>query len=290
MKTRSDQYLAEDKARRDYEYEARRRLYSEFEPLQFRMVELCEIAYERSLSPVGGMRSGRIDNQYATTWPSDPYAMLATVYELMAPLALFKIARAKLTLSDLNLDATIKRQYLLSRELYLLWQSGTELAAASPSIEYDDSDYDGRQVPLGRHLDELLSALVTDVRDRAELIEFRDYYKRAEANQIPELAHLTTPLTTFNPASKRVLWRAFVASAHICRAIIDYSDSNPPHPAEALPATDLPAFQWTSSDGRCNADDDLAAVRHYLRVRFQGWKDLAPSSSPAVSRRRRARR
>src|SRR2546430_6264740 len=51
---------AEKNARRDYVYEARKRLYQQYEPLLFQLVELSESAYRRIAALARSARQGHL--------------------------------------------------------------------------------------------------------------------------------------------------------------------------------------------------------------------------------------
>jgi hypothetical protein len=78
---------SEKAARREYEYEARKRLYAEFQPLLFQLVERCDGALARIQSIADAARRGRLEHRLGEMWPNDPYAMVATLWEMMSPLA-----------------------------------------------------------------------------------------------------------------------------------------------------------------------------------------------------------
>lgn len=58
LKATLDEQKAEKNARRDYEYDARKRLYQECEPLLFQLVELSENALSRIFSLARTSRQG----------------------------------------------------------------------------------------------------------------------------------------------------------------------------------------------------------------------------------------
>jgi DNA repair exonuclease SbcCD ATPase subunit len=70
---------AERDARRDYEYEARKRLYSEIQPLLFQLQELSESAYRWVMS------LARTAQQDQLSWLSKGYFLSTTLYRFTAP-------------------------------------------------------------------------------------------------------------------------------------------------------------------------------------------------------------
>lgn len=83
------------KARRDYEYEARKRLYSVYEPIKFQLVDLIGQALRRiSMLSLAPPATGSVEEA-------------ASVYELLAPAALVRMMDRNLTLADMNLEHQI---------------------------------------------------------------------------------------------------------------------------------------------------------------------------------------
>src|SRR5437588_3203958 len=86
---------AEKSARRDYEYEARKRLYQQYEPLLFQLVELSESALRRISGLAKSASKGNLRPDH-TGWlaPNDYYYdhyMASTIYRLLAPFAILKL-------------------------------------------------------------------------------------------------------------------------------------------------------------------------------------------------------
>ena len=127
---------AEQDARRDYEYEARKRLYQECEPILFQYAELSESALRRIYALARNARDGNLGpHRY---WLStDHYFMRSTIYRLLAPMAAYKLLQRRLTTIDLELDHSINIQYNLAKKLYYTLSSSPDLARSKPVIPYD---------------------------------------------------------------------------------------------------------------------------------------------------------
>jgi hypothetical protein len=98
----------ERNALRDYEYEARKRLYQELAPLLFQLNELAESALRRILALPRDAHKGYIKECGGWLSDEDGYFVKNTIYRLLAPLAVFKLMQRRLTLFDLALDPAIK--------------------------------------------------------------------------------------------------------------------------------------------------------------------------------------
>jgi hypothetical protein len=98
-KQRSDRKLAElneqldrSKAQREYEYEARKHLYAEFQPLMFQLVESCDNAYWRINGLARSASEGRLGPGRRSRLRANSKNYLpSTVYRFMAPLVLFRL-------------------------------------------------------------------------------------------------------------------------------------------------------------------------------------------------------
>lgn len=129
---------AERNARRDYEYDARKKLYAEYEPLLFQLIEQSENAYYRVLSLARTAREGDLSPEGGGWLKRPGYYMRSTIYKLLAPIALFKIIQRNLTFVDLSVDPGISANYTLAKVLYLTFTCDFELAAlSSPALKYE---------------------------------------------------------------------------------------------------------------------------------------------------------
>jgi hypothetical protein len=125
---------SERNARRDYEYEARKRLYLELEPVFFQLAERCDGALNRIRVIAENAARGKIlePSRLGHGWERNPYHMTSTVWDLPAPLAYFRLAQQKMTALDLSVDPQLRWQYRLGRELYESWTAGNKIAAQPP--------------------------------------------------------------------------------------------------------------------------------------------------------------
>ena len=216
-------------AQRDYEYDARKRLYAELQPVLFQLADRSARALERIQSSiVTGSREGSIlwPGRLGSGWRDDPSHMISTVWDLVAPLALFRILQQKLTSVDLSVDSTIRWQYVLARALYNSWTAGNPLAREHPKIEYNDEELKTRQHILSGRLEQAVDLLVhIEGPSRYILIPYSEFQSRFFDDAFEVFSRFTTPLTDLHPSSKRVLWRILLAQAHILSALIKTFDS-----------------------------------------------------------------
>ena len=111
---------AEQDARRDYEYEARKRIYHELEPLIFMHVEDSDRAYNHIKELANMARLGTLSANltFSADLTEDNYYLKATIYKLIRPMAVFRLMQQHLTSYDLQLDDYFRLQYILAKCLY----------------------------------------------------------------------------------------------------------------------------------------------------------------------------
>ena len=273
-----DELTSERNARRDYEYEARKRLYVELQPVFFQMVERSDRALDRIRVVAENSARGKIfePSRLGQGWERDPYHMTSTVWDLLAPLAYFRLAQQKLTALDLSVDPQLRWQYLLARELYESWTAGNELAAQLPPLPYDDEERETRQHVLSGHLEDAVDCLLRTRPGGGEnVISYADFSRSFLANREKEIYSLFTgPLTDAHPERKPVLWRVLLTQAHLHAALIktfnsvNYGDPTLVHPLDALPPQEWDDFDWRF-DERTSRDTAVivpfTASRNYLK-------------------------
>lgn len=106
-----DEQRAESDARRSYEYEARKRLYSVYEPLRVRMLDCTDNAMRQIAEIIQAPGPGR------PGYSSAEYRLNATVYYLLAPLVVARMVERRLTLVDLGLDERIHTEFVLAQAI-----------------------------------------------------------------------------------------------------------------------------------------------------------------------------
>jgi hypothetical protein len=164
--------LAARNARRDYEYDARKRLYVQVEPLLFQLFEAAETAFNAVASLARTQRQGNLP-QWLSPGGGD-YYIRSIIHRLFLPLANYRLIQRSMTLIDLNLDPSIRLRYALLKESYLTWTDHFGLAELAPSLPYEANVDDWEQarardpakfwrqgLVIG-NLDRLLDAMIVD--------------------------------------------------------------------------------------------------------------------------------
>ena len=247
LKSQLEEQGKERDARRDYEYEARKRLYEQCEPLLFQMVELAAGAHRRIVSIARSSRNGDLQPD-GSGWLADSgYYYTSTVFLLLAPATTFKILQRRLTAIDLSLEPTLREQYEILRLLFLSWASDFDVAELEPKLTYDpdrtDPDRADREELLRDHpgeyarqglyrgmLDVVTNALIytspkpsngQEVESRCMtfgefLADFADPKTKVGA-LCPEFEAL---FKGFHPRTKPVLWRVLLTQELLYREFL----------------------------------------------------------------------
>jgi hypothetical protein len=239
---------AEQDARRDYEYEARKRLYQECEPILFQFAELSESALRRIHALARNAKDGNLGPE--RYWLStDHYFIKSTIYRLIAPMAAFKLLQHRLTSIDLKLDQTINIQYILAKTLYYTFSSSADLARSEPAIPYDpdqigaeskDLTESQKKENITKHpekfwlqglkvgtIDILAETLILagDKETGPRIKSFgefeQEFFEKTNPIKSPDnrFEVLFTLLSYFHPKTRPVLWRVLLTQAYLYNAI-----------------------------------------------------------------------
>jgi hypothetical protein len=227
---------SEDDARRDYEYEARKRLYKECEPVLFRLFEASENALHRVFSLARTARNGNLGA--SESWLDSPdYYMASTVYHLLVPSATFRLLKERLTMVDLTVDEAICRYYIIAKRIYLSFTEDFALAKFAPTLEYDPfadessglrETYPEKHSRQGLTLGDLDVAIENLLKEESpgsfrcltfgefEMAFYQDV--KAGGSRFGSFAEM---LLKFHPLKRPILWRILVVQAKLYSQILE---------------------------------------------------------------------
>lgn len=135
--------LAAQNARRAYEYDAKKRLYAQVEPLLFQLFEAAEGAFHAVTSLARTQRKGNLPEWLGED--EDKYYIHSIIHRLFLPLAILRLIQRTTTLIDLNLDTSIRLRYGLLKQAYLTWTDDFGLAEVKPELKYEPNEEDWEQ-------------------------------------------------------------------------------------------------------------------------------------------------
>lgn len=226
-------------SRTRYEWDARRRLFEEVEPVMFLTGEVMEMTFARVANMAQAAAGGRLGPGDAS-WLRGPdnYYLLTSVFRVLRPLACLRMMTEKLTRLDFSLDARVQAAYVLGKMYRDVLSGPFDLAAQAPVRRYayvapePSRPYvvKDEAVQHMQHLytDELEAVvdtlLVRDAEGRLSLKRYGMF--RAELlDPAHETARLMAPaLLLFRragPANRPVLWRALLACGLIAKISLD---------------------------------------------------------------------
>lgn len=294
---------AVDKAKLDYEYDARRRLYEHFEPLRFQLLDSADFALERirnltdqrtwkELRPASD-DADRAGKQGRAVMAAPTYELVATLYGLLAPLAIVRSMSRELTLADLALDPRIELQYHLGSRAYGVVKDDQMLADKEPAIKYDPSASGWRElrqrepsaywwqgISMGR-LEIALDLMRGSDPGRERLASFGEFEATYEDvlagddhRKQKALAAASNALLNFRPADRPVYWRVLIAQACLYDALLKtrLGGVEVPTTIEAwdglLRLEDQVKYDWrVEAEPAPGLDDTMRAVTSYLNER-----------------------
>jgi hypothetical protein len=224
-------------ALRDYEYEARKRLYHECGPLLLQLMELSENGLRRVAGLARTAAQGNLGPD-KPSWLAESlsYYHLSTAYWLVAPLAVVKLLQRRLTLIDFSLDRRIFTQYTLAKELYDTFSADFRLASLAPELPYDPEvpgAKERREAEPQAFWKQGVHRGVVDIA--AEVLiapepgavgrvksygEFEQDYTTEGSPINRAFRRFDHFLLHFHPARRPVLWRMLIVHAHLYRAML----------------------------------------------------------------------
>jgi hypothetical protein len=242
LRAELERHTAEQDARRDYEYEARKRLYIECEPLIFQLIEASEIALGHIKIMAEKAQLGdpkTINNSDDDTRRSrEKYHLKATIYHLLVPVALYRIMKKRMTLVDFKLDHAIHVQYVLTNSLYRSFTDDFLFAQLHRKLPYNpyvddwrDKRHENPQryrrqgFPLGR-LDNTLDTFIThDGIGNHGIISFGEFEEKLREVREDDfrsgLGIARDIFFDFYPAARPILWRTLISQVCIYRCILE---------------------------------------------------------------------
>jgi hypothetical protein len=291
---------AEHDAERDYEYEARKRLYNEAEPLLFRLGEAAENALYRVISLARTARDGHLGSTQRS-WLSGPgYYMASTIYNLLAPSAVYRLLRERLTFVDLGVAPRIQMKYLLAKIQYLSFTEDFALANIEPTLSYDPfvghwqakrTEDPARYWRHGTNIGwvdiAVDSLLATDSEGNRRVLSFGEFqalFEESAQSEGSAFAPFIELFMHFDPETRPVLWRILVLQAVTCRNLLVVLGDRPSHDllfSQVPSEEELElALDWRPAGQHSEATAaPFVVVETYYRKRYPALIERIPRSN-----------
>jgi hypothetical protein len=222
-------------ARRDYEYDARKRLYSEIEPLLFQLFEAAEQSYFRVRSLARTARLGSLGAGSNNWLNQHAYYLHSTMYYMILPAVVFRLIRNRMTFVDLDLDNQITTKYYLTKIYAFSLTDDFLLASAGQKLPYDPNNDNWKtlikQDPAQYHrqglvvgdMEALLDQMLVQDERNTRAITYGEF-DRLLAKDDPlsdELRELRQLFHAFDPLTKPVLARMLLVQACLSNLILE---------------------------------------------------------------------
>jgi hypothetical protein len=221
-------------ARRDYEYDARKRLYDEIEPLLFQLFEAAEQSYFRVLSLARSARQGSLTSD-DTSWLShNSYYLHSTMYYMVLPAVVFRLIRSRMTFIDLDLDEQITTKYYLTKMYAFSLTDDFVLAQTDPKLRYgpnhkdwrtliktDPAQYQRQGLVLG-DMEALLDQMLRNDDKGTRAMTFGEFEAElSKATMSSAMKELQKMFLKFNPFTQPVLARMLLVQGCLSNLILE---------------------------------------------------------------------
>lgn len=276
-------------ARRDYEYEARKRLYAEVEPLFFALYEASEECFYRIRSLVRSARQGRLGIAQDSWMEHDGYYLISTAFKIVLPSVIYRLIQRRLTFVDLSLDEIIRLRYLIIKNFAHSFTDHFDFAALPPSLPYhptwdsDASSLENRRIKRHQGIitgdfENILDEMIVHESDGLRPISLGEFEKRIKTSS--EESYISTLLRLyrgFAPNTDPVLARMLLAQAGL--SYLFMSTFKGTNSIESLRRS---ASQFCTSQGKNfiwnkeeNLTENLTTVEPYI-LDCLNWIETAP--------------
>lgn len=200
--------LGERAAQREYEYDARKRLYVAIGPLRFQLLASCRACASR-IEGLGGRE------QYDLA--VDGYFGRNTLYRLLVPLAIVELIERQLGYSDFSIDQGALDCLRLKKSFASAW-SGDEVVLGHPELDWT------RQVQhvFGGSRTRAANALISEgTGTSGRVLRFDEFLAGDTEKELEQLKPFPDLLNGFSIQRKPILWARLVAYGHSCNAYIN---------------------------------------------------------------------
>jgi hypothetical protein len=221
-------------ARRDYEYDARKRLYSEIEPLLFQLFEAAEQSYWRVRSLARTARLGSLGLDSKNRLRPERYYLYSTMYYMILPAVIFRLIRNRMTFVDLDLDSNITTKYHLTKYYAFSLTDDFVLAEANPKLPYDPNNENWgalieqdpaqyrRQGLVVGDMEALLDQMLINDVKTTRAITYREFETLFTKDAVSEeLSELRKLFHAFSPLNRPVVARMLLAQACLSYLILE---------------------------------------------------------------------
>jgi hypothetical protein len=290
-------------ARTSYEYAAKKRLYEEFEPILFQLVEMSNYAYYRIIGLAQEASEGRLKPNLGNMSSLNSYYLKSTIYRLIAPMAAFRLIQCQLTMVDLSLDPFISIQYEIAKAIYHTFSADYNILDLVkkdyPKFEYEPQLGKGytevektrlRQINPAKYkrqaifvgiLEKLVDGLIVydEHLKKNRILRYGEFEEKYFSEEKPawknktELLKIIRLLLDFHPKSHSIFWRILMTQALLYKALKTIREKHdPPYITYFKSVTDdeKRLFDWRENTSEATDEEvlnqPLSIAEKYLQT------------------------
>ncbi|TPQ31040.1 hypothetical protein C2U70_25110 [Bradyrhizobium guangdongense] len=197
--------LGEGAAQRQYELEARRRLYLAIGPLRFQLMLAC-----RDLT--GRIQSFAFTQRYHMNLAS--YYGRSTLYRILRPIAICELIEEQIALADFSIDPSAIDCLRFRRTITRTF-SGDELPCDHPQINWDVQE----QHVFADAISSCARRLIA-TSDGKRVLRFDEFEEQLDNEGATIVAPFDSLLIDFTTAAKPIFWIRLVSYANACNRLV----------------------------------------------------------------------
>lgn len=208
LRKRIETELGELTAQRQYEFGARKRLYSAVGPLRFQLLIACS-----DLAGRIGAQAGA-EQRYEMT--VDGYYGKSTLYRILRPLCIAQMIERQIAIADFSVD-TGAVDLLRFRKAAFNALSGDILVGAHPALDWSFQ----REHVFADILTRCAHALMVASATVSRTMTFHEFDELlVDPERTKQLSPFPAILRDFTPASKPIFWIRLAGYGHLCNEFV----------------------------------------------------------------------
>jgi hypothetical protein len=210
IKKEVDLYLADKSAEREYNLEARKRLYHAIGPLKFQLLLACRDLTTR----VYNLHTQAYDNSMRG------YYGQSTLFRILRPIAISEIIEQQIAYADFSIDQTAIGLLRFKRAAYMALTDG------DPILNHPNANWKRQQEHLySGNLNNLAHLLIVDDTDAGAKSRTMNFHEFQAFLQLPgkpaEFNDLGDILEDFSIGRKPIFWIRLVCLGYICNEYLE---------------------------------------------------------------------
>jgi hypothetical protein len=208
IRERVETVLADQAAQRQYEFEAKRRLYAAIGPLRFQLLLACRELAGRVVAQGTAQRE-----QYATS--IDGYYGRSTLYRILRPLCLSELIERQIAFADFSVDPAALDLLRLRKAAFTAF-SGELLVRGHPKVDWSRQS----EHVFVDNLSKSANALVVTRDEGQRAMRFHEFEALLAENAV-SLSPFPELLARFSPQRLPLFWLRLVAYGALCNEFIN---------------------------------------------------------------------